>query len=161
MADDTRKLSPEKKSGENAGFDEAQTMSDHELLAAILQQTRKEARASRVAATACTGIFVAMAIALLVLLPRTVETLSIANAVMRDANEAVTEANTLVKSAQRSLEGLDQAIANIDGVVVSNADYVTEAMEHLNGIDFDGLNNSIKSLETVIAPLARLMGGGR
>ena len=52
-------------------------------------------------------------------------------------------------------------IANVDRLVTSNNESLNEAMGNFNNVDFEGLNNAIRDLESVVEPLANLLGTGR
>ena len=50
-------------------------------------------------------------------------------------------------------DGVEDRIAQVSWTSVQNRD-----MEKINNIDFDSLNNSIKSLSEVIEPLSKFFG---
>lgn len=85
-------------------------------------------------------------------------------------NQLIDEANTLVVSTEGVMDNLEVVttelakvdyegtINNVNGLVVDSQKSVNEAMEKITAIDFEGLNNAISDLESVISPLAKLFG---
>ena len=89
--------------------------------------------------------------ALAFLVPKTLKT-------FRQIDAAVAQVNELSDQAKTSLEGIDRMVENMNTVIVENTDEVNEAMDKISKIDFDKLNQSIKTLSDTIAPLAGLFG---
>lgn len=50
---------------------------------------------------------------------------------------------------------------NVDSLMATSETSITEAMDKLNGIDFENLNKAIAELESVVRPLSSLFGGAR
>ncbi|MBR3276688.1 MAG: hypothetical protein IKG08_08845 [Eubacterium sp.] len=57
----------------------------------------------------------------------------------------------------RMVQSVDEFVGNANAVIVENADTVTEAMQKLNGIEFDVLNEAIVNLNNTVKPLAEFM----
>lgn len=68
--------------------------------------------------------------------------------------ESVTE--DLAKSDLLSMvEDMETLVANVDGLVSTSQTGVEQALQKINGIDFDALNGAIKDLSDVIEPIAK------
>jgi hypothetical protein len=52
------------------------------------------------------------------------------------------------------VENVDALVSNVDGLVAISQEGVEQAMEKLNGIDFEALNQAIQDLSDVIEPIA-------
>lgn len=108
-----------------------------------------------------------------------------AETIMKNAEDIMGEADTIVAAAEESLTAINGMMSDVEGVVV-NVNSITEeiakqdiagmlenvngfvetsdesiavALEKINAIDFDSLNDAITDLGKIIAPLAKLFGG--
>ena len=123
--------------------------SEKELLAELVKLQKKTANRQLVAAIGCVSIAVVIAIALIIVVPRVLNTAS-------EVSSMVENTETLISKAESSLEGLDTMIKNVDKVVVDNTEAMTSAVANLQNIDTDALNIAIKNLSDAAEPLARL-----
>ena len=91
-----------------------------------------------------------MILVLVILVPKAVTTL-------REVDRTVKEVNTLALEAQESLDGIDVMVGNVDKMVVENTDAVTTALNQINQVDYQKLNEAISSLNATVTPLAEMM----
>lgn len=87
--------------------------------------------------------------------------------VLPQLEEAVLQTETVLANlesvttelAQSNLSGMvenvDLLVANVDGLVGTSQAGVEQAMEKLNAIDFEALNDAIEDLSDVIEPIAK------
>ena len=66
--------------------------------------------------------------------------------------------NIEVITAELAEADLPAMIGNINELVTSSQTSVDLATEKISGIDFDALNQSIRDLQSIVQPLARLFG---
>ena len=86
-------------------------------------------------------------------LPKLQETAVQAEAVLTNLETVTTElANVDLNSM---VQNMDTLLTDVDGLVGTSQVGVEQAMEKLNAIDFDALNEAIKDLSDVIDPIAR------
>ena len=86
-------------------------------------------------------------------LPKLQETAVQAEAVLTNLETVTTElANVDLNSM---VQNVDALVTDVDGLVGTSQVGVEQAMEKLNAIDFDALNDAIKDLSDVIDPIAR------
>ena len=86
-------------------------------------------------------------------LPKLQETAVQAEAVLTNLETVTTElANVDLNSM---VQNMDTLVTDVDGLVGTSQVGVEQAMEKLNAIDFDALNEAIKDLSDVIDPIAR------
>ena len=86
-------------------------------------------------------------------LPKLQETAVQAEAVLTNLETVTTElANVDLNSM---VQNVDTLVTDVDGLVGTSQVGVEQAMEKLNAIDFDALNEAIKDLSDVIDPIAR------
>ena len=95
-------------------------------------------------------------LAMLVMLPKMVS-------VAASADKALEEVNILAGNAQKTLENIDKTVEDANTTVNSagkileeNAEGMEQALENINGIDFESLNQAIKDLQQSVEPLANL-----
>lgn len=100
------------------------------------------------------GIFVILAIAVIVLVPKISMTLSKADTALTNANTTLTQVNELAKNAETTM-------SNLDTVLGQSSEGIASTMEKLNAIDFEGLNQSIEDLGNVVSPMAKFFGAFR
>ena len=87
------------------------------------------------------------------ILPKLQETAVQAEAVLTNLETVTTE---LAKVDLNSMvQNVDALVTDVDGLVGTSQVGVEQAMEKLNAIDFDALNEAIKDLSDVIDPIAR------
>lgn len=61
----------------------------------------------------------------------------------------------MVADLEEPISNLGALVENLDSFAVSSEDAVHQAMDKLNTIDFDTLNQAIKNLSDVVEPLAK------
>ncbi len=136
-------------------------MNDHDLLLELVKSQKEDAMGQKITAIATVSMFAVITIALMIVVPKAVITLNKVQDMIVTTKTAVEQTQTLVQSANSSLAGIDEMIANVDRLVTSNNESLNEAMGNFNNVDFEGLNNAIRDLESVVEPLANLLGTGR
>lgn len=118
---------------------------------------KKQLFYSRVTAFSALGFLVAVVIALVIVVPKAVITLT-------EINQAVELAETTLLNADTALADISEMSTNVTTVsiemenfLLDNSETVTSAMEDISSIDFEGLNNAIQDLEDVVEPFANMM----
>lgn len=85
------------------------------------------------------------------------ESLTSINGMMGEVEEVVANVNTITDTiAKQDIAGMVQ---DVNGLVVTGEESIEVALEKINAVDFDSLNNAITDLGKIIAPLAKLFGG--
>ena len=128
---------------------EASGKSERELLEELVALQKKTAGRQLVASVACVAIAAFVLVALLIVVPRLMKTADEVSAMSKSTEK-------LIQQAETSLAGIDDMIANVNKVVVDNTQSLTSAVDNLQNIDTDGLNEAIKNLSDAAEPLARL-----
>jgi hypothetical protein len=134
---------------------EFSALSDRDLLIELLKEQKKTSRRSLITAASLVAICLIIGVAVLVIVPKVVDTLSNAYKAIDNIQTVVVNANKAIDSVETSLDGLDVMIKNIDKVVVDNTDSVGKAVDRVSNIDIATLNKSIKDLSEIIEPLAK------
>ena len=89
---------------------------------------------------AMAGIFIVLFITVILLLPKVMETLSGANKAIAQISETMVEVDEVFESVKTLIEESEQGLSL--------------AIDSMNSIDFEGLNQSITDLGNVVSPLA-------
>lgn len=143
-------------------------MNDHELLAELLAYQKKDSKRNRIAAFANILLIVVLLVALITIIPRALDlvnhvesSLQELDALAEQANEVIVEANGLADEAGRMMTDMDTLasdasvfIGNANKVLEENTEAVTNTVQRLNEVDFEGLNEAIENLNDAIRPLS-------
>lgn len=108
---------------------------------------RKQYQMSRISAAASVLVLVIVIACVGILMPRLLRTFEQVDTVMTDM-EAVTS---------ELAESLPEMMTELNGLVDSSGEGITEAIEKVSAIDIDSLNEAIRDLRTVVEPLAKFM----
>ncbi|HAE81667.1 MAG TPA: hypothetical protein DCG70_08985 [Lachnoclostridium sp.] len=125
-------------------------MDNRELLIELVRTQRRDTFLEHVTAVINLVFLAVMILVLVILVPKAVTTL-------REVDRTVKEVNTLALEAQESLDGIDVMVGNVDKMVVENTDAVTTALNQINQVDYQKLNEAISSLNATVTPLAEMM----
>jgi len=109
---------------------------------------KKQYRMAKISAAANVGMLIVVILCAVVLVPRFLHTMNQVDEVMVDLEVVVSE---LAQTLPTMMEELS--------VLVNSSEIgIAQAIEKMNAIDIETLNNAISDLQTVIEPLARFFG---
>ena len=127
-----------------------------ELMERIEASTRKQSRYALfqlIFTVLTSAAFIMLLLIVVRILPQLQETVNQAEIVLGNL-ESVT--NELANSDLTGMvKDIDALVANVDGLVTTSQQGVTEAVGKINAINFDALNDAIKDLSEVIEPIAK------
>ena len=135
-------------------------MNEQELLRELLSEQKKSARNSWIAMIAVVVMTAALLIGFGMVLPKVTRTLDAAYTTLNEGETLLKQAEEMVEQAKHSLTEVDVMVGSVNKLVEDNTEDLTEAMDKLNSLDIEKLNQSIEDLNAVIAPLAKLFGRG-
>ncbi len=115
-----------------------------ELLTELVSLQRRAARRSLITAVLGLVIVVALAAAIFSVVPR-------ALALADRAETALGEIDTLMSGVGATMEDAQTLITNTNTMVETNSQAVTDAVQKMNDIDIDGLNDGIATLNRVVS----------
>ena len=147
-------------------------MNAQELMIELLNAQKENARSQKTATFCCLILAAVIAVAACILVPRVITTISNVDKTLIEVNDklskveetfdqvnsAMAEVETTVVQARDSLGEIDVMVGNVNNLVETNTEGLTETVEKINAIDFESLNDSIADLNAVIEPLSRLFG---
>lgn len=135
-----------------------------ELLQQILESSKKEAKHAKWAARFTFGLFLIFLVAGVILVPKVVLTLATVNSTIITAGQTIENANGTIDSVNEAIEGVNQMTGSITGtsenmnsMLTDNSQSLTDAVEKMNNIDFEGLNKAIQDLQDAVGPFANFM----
>ncbi len=158
------------ETGTKSGKKKLGEMTDHELLMELVKQQKSDTMHQRILAYVGCGILAILLVVSIILVPKATLLLNRANRVMAEAEETLMQVNTLAveagdqltqldaltRQAGDTLTGVDEVVDNLGTLVEENTQYINEAVQDLNDVDFDGLNDSITALKSIVEPVAAL-----
>lgn len=110
---------------------------------------KKQYRLTRLIAVMVTGIFLIVLLSAVMLVPKAAATLDKADETLSKLDE-VTEG-----LSQADLPGL---IKHMDELLAESGEGLQEALEKVNSMDIETLNDAIGDLQAIVEPLARFFG---
>lgn len=127
-------------STENASVVEKNEIQQTNLLETLEKLQKKHLVYQRIS---CALILV-FVLSVVSILPSVFRTLNAAETALNNANSAILQ-------AQETLE-------EVSDFVVASEQQINDAMERINGIDFEGLNVAISDLQAIVEPMAQFFG---
>ena len=130
-----------------------------ELLAAILKTQKKTARRAGITAFAhALLILVLLAVIAggIFIVPRVMEIADRAKNVLVEAETLIAEVREIAGNTGTMVENANTVISEAGAMIEQNTGAVTEAVQKLNGVDFEKLNEAIRNLNDAVAPLGAL-----
>ena len=122
-----------------------------QLLTQIRDLKKKQLMWQRVSAACLFGIFAVLFITVSIIVPRATATLSNIDQVSGQMYETIDEIDTMVAE-------MTTASTNLNKLVDDNSQALTDAINNIAGIDFEGLNKAIKDLKDTVGPMASFFG---
>ena len=132
-------------------------MDNEELLKKISDNSAKSLRFQRISAFCMIGIFVVVLVVAFMLVPPVINTVNEINDTAISVGETVTKASALIDEMDKTAKEIQDTSNNMDKLLTDNSETITEALDKMSKIDFDGLNEGIKDLQDAVGPFADFM----
>ncbi len=133
------------------------SQSTEELLRQILEADIKEVKYAKRAAFFMMGIFLIFLVAAIIIVPKVVSTLSSANTAIMAANDTLAQANEALSGINTMTGSITGTSDKMNSMLVDNSEALTDAVDKMNNIDFEGLNQAIQDLQDAVGPFAGFM----
>ena len=121
---------------------------NEQTMTAMLVVAKKQLFLQRITTLATVGIFVVVLVAMIVLVPKVTMTLTNIDKMVADASGSVENINAMVAE-------MTEASKNLNQLVNDNTEPLTQAVNNMAGIDFEGLNKAITDLQATVGPMAQ------
>ena len=122
-----------------------------DVLKELRNNSQKQSFYAKLAAYFTGGIFVVVAIAVIVVLPQVKNTVNKVNAL-------ADRAETTIDDAEAMIESVTETSNNANEIIINNSENFADSIENLSNLDFDGLNQAISDLQDAVGPFAKLFG---
>ena len=120
------------------------------LLKKMIEKQEHDIKLTKVIAFAECSLLVVLIVVFLVLIPRFFTTVQKVETTMVDVNQ-------LIDLTQKSLEHIQDLVADADEIMMKNEQSIASALENFNKVDFDSLNRSITSLGDIMQPILDML----
>ena len=137
---------------------EVQKTTENSLLEELVNNSQKQLFYERVRTVAALVIAVSIVMGIVLVVPKALVTVQKANDIMEQASETIILANAAIESVTSMSESITTMGDNMDNFITDNSETMTEVMEKIEGIDFEGRNSAMKDLGDVVEPLANFFG---
>lgn len=121
-----------------------------QLLEKLVKNSTRQVRYARIAAFFTMGMFVAIVVLLYMVIPPTLSTL-------QDTRDTLNSAAGSLKDIDQMTASITRTSEEINTLVVQNSTKLTNSVQKISEIDFDGINKAITDLQTAVDPLAEAM----
>ena len=125
------------------------TQDNTALLQELVRLERSRLRHARFTTIFCVVLLAAVALAAILYGPRIIGMLANAENAVSKLSEVAEDVESLSSEANRLVQ-------NINRVVIDNTQSITNALEKLNGVDFDRLNDVIDNLANTVEALSNI-----
>ena len=129
---------------------------DSELLQELVRLETSRLRHARFATFICIVLVAALAVMGVVYGPRLASLLENAEDTVVKISALTEDAEDLAKNVKTLTSDANHMVQNINRVVINNTKAVTDALEKLNSIDFERLNEAVNDLADTVAALSNL-----
>ena len=120
------------------------------LLKKMIEKQEHDIKLTKVIAFAECSLLVVLIVVFLVLIPRFFTTVQKVETTMEDVNQ-------LISLTEKSLENIQDLVADADEIMMKNEQSIASALENFNKVDFDSLNRSITSLGDIMQPILDML----
>ncbi len=116
----------------------------------LLKLEKKQLFYHRISAVCFAGFLLLSIVTVGILVPKITNTLE-------NINSVTQKVETSLGNIDDMATGITDATANLNKLVNDNATELTDAVEKLSQIDYEGLNRAIQDLEDTVGPFASFM----
>ncbi len=127
-----------------------------EILKELLEFEKKEAKYQKTTSILIFCLVVIMGIVSCMIVPVAVQTLTTANATIVQAQDALSKISSELDSINTMTSSITATSDNVNKMVETNSEDLTNAVKQLTSIDFDGLNRAIADLETSVGAFSKV-----
>ena len=120
------------------------------------QENQKALRYARINAWLTGALLAVVSVAAVLIVPSAVRTLDHAEQTLTQVEEELGRVDALIETADAALVSATTAADTASKLVAENEDTLTEAMEKINAVDFEKLNQAIRDLADIVEPLAKV-----
>ena len=125
-------------------------MEEKNVMEELLEDSKKRTTCARIAAFAATGVFIAVVVVCLLVVPRMFQ-------LMNEADELVISAETALTEISAMTTNITETSTSMNTFITENSQTISDAISGINEIDIATLNEAIQDLKDAVEPFANLM----
>ncbi len=129
-------------------------MTDHELLMLMAKNSDSQKKMQILTLIILAVLTVSIIVSAVLIVPKL-------NRTLEDMSTLAVSLHDIVDDIEISLENVRTMADSITKTVNDNSEALGEAITKISKIDFETLNKAINDLSKIVAPLAKLFGGGK
>ena len=128
---------------------------DSEQIEKMIELQRKTLRQTRLTALAFLALLAVTVCAFAYVLPKLLPLASHADEVLTTTQTLAAAVGDFVEEVRPMIEDVSGLVTNANSLITDNTEAVADAVEKLNSIDIDRLNEAIGGLASAVQPLAQ------
>ena len=132
-------------------------MENEELLKKISENSAKSLKYHRISAFCLIGILLVFLVSAIRIVPPAVAAIKEIHETATAVGDTVEQASALVTELDKTAKEIQKTSGSVNELVTENAQTLTDSLDKMSNIDFDGLNQGIKDLQDAVGPFANFM----
>ncbi|WP_029320452.1 hypothetical protein [Butyrivibrio sp. AE3004] len=132
-------------------------MENEELLKKIAENSEKSLKFHRISALCLIGIFCVVLISAINIVPKAQTTINEIYLAAQSSREMVSDAQKTMEKVNEMTASLTDTSDKMNELLVENSGTITESLDKMSKVDFDGLNAAIQDLQDAVGPFAKFM----
>lgn len=136
-------------------------MENEALIKKLADNSDRSLRLQRLSTVLVLLILSMILFSVFMVVPKVVSTLHEVEKAAITVEEAASKAQTTIDEIDKMAGSLTTTGDGINSLLNENGEKLTQSLDKMSQIDFDGLNQGIKDLQDAIGPFANLMNGFR
>ena len=132
-------------------------MENEELLKKISENSAKSLKFHKITSFCMIGILVVVLVSAFMIVPPAVATIKEIHETASAVGDTVGQASDLIAELDKTAKELQETSGTMNDLLTENGDTITESLDKMSKIDFDGLNQGIKDLQDAVGPFASFM----
>ncbi len=131
-------------------------MSDREIMMEMLELNRKMVKSTRNEARFTAGVMLVLLVVALLIVPKVLITLTEVNNTIRQLQGSVSKMDSMLDDVNAMTKSITNASDGLNDMIVENSEELSEAVQKLSSVDFEGLNEAIRDLRNTTSGLSKI-----
>lgn len=132
-------------------------MENEEILKKLADNSDRSLKLQKLRTTLVLLILAMILLSVFMVVPKVVKTLREVEKAAITVEETASKAQTTIDEIDKMANSLTTTGDGINSLLSDNSEKLTESLDKMSQIDFDGLNQGIRDLQDAIGPFANLM----
>ena len=132
-------------------------MENEELLRKLTENSNKSLKLQKLRTGLVFAILIFVVITVLMVIPKVVSTLDKVQSAAVAVEDTVSRAQTTMDEIDKMADALTTTGDGMNALLNENGQTLTDSLDKMANIDFDGLNKGIQDLQDAVGPFANFM----